>query len=209
MSGKLMVGNSDGATPLDDVSGLIPKHIRTRAELFAAEAINISRPIAKYLAARPTRRSAPFTLAWALRLHREMFGKVWSWAGQRRQNDGLNIGVPCHHIDQALQSLLDDLAVWRISGTYALVERAARLHHRAVQIHPFPNGNGRWSRMLANIMLKQAGSSPTIWPEQTVGTSSPIRSEYLAAVRRADDHDYAPLIELHQRFTPPIARERK
>jgi Fic family protein len=86
--------------------------------------------------------------------------------------------------------------------TYDLIERAARLHHRAVQIHPFQNGNGRWSRMLANIMLKQDGSEPTLWPEQTVGTASVIRDEYLAAIRAADNHDYETLIRLHRRFTP-------
>ena len=198
--------NNPGATPIDDISGLIPKHLRTRSELFAAEATNISRVVGRYFVSRPSRAQASFTLRWALRLHREMFGDVWKWAGVRRTRDGMNIGVAHHHIDATLQSLFDDLAVWRRYGTYEMVERAARLHHRAVQIHPFVNGNGRWSRMLANIMLKQDGWSPTQWPEQTVGTASEIRAEYLAAVKAADMHDYAPRIELHRRFTPNPGR---
>jgi Fic-DOC domain mobile mystery protein B len=161
MSEPLSGGNSPGTTPLDDISGLKPRHIRTRAELFNAEAMNIAKVIGKYFASRPSRRKAPFTLAWAYRLHREMFGDVWKWAGQRRQTDSTNIGIPSHQIDTSLHDLLEDLAAWRKFNTVDAIERAARLHHRAVQIHPFHNGNGRWSRMLANIMLTQDGSAPT------------------------------------------------
>lgn len=202
MSEQPDFATSPGATPIDDVSGLIPRHIRTRAELFAVEAINISRVVSKHFAVRPTRKKAPFTLNWLYRLHREMFCEVWKWAGARRQTDGMNIGIPAYQIETALQALLDDLAAWRKFDTYDLIERAARLHHRAVQIHPFQNGNGRWSRMLANIMLKQDGSAPTLWPEQTVGTASVIRDEYLAAIRAADNHAYDALIQLHRRYTP-------
>ncbi len=79
-----------GETPID-VSGLRQKGIRTRAELNRAEAENIRKAVVKYLAAKPSRRSAPFTLAWTKRLHKQMFGDVWKWAGAfRREN--LNLG---------------------------------------------------------------------------------------------------------------------
>ena len=94
-------------TPID-VSGLIPKHISSRTDLSIAEAVNIHKAIVKYLAAKPTRRQAPFTLRWLYKLHKEMFGKVWRWAGHRRQIE-LNIGVPHYQIDAQLQTLLDDL----------------------------------------------------------------------------------------------------
>ena len=70
-----------------------------------------------------------------------------------------------------------------------LLEQAVRLHHRAVRIHPFPNGNGRWARMLANIWLKRHGQPITAWPEETIGTRSVVRDEYLAAIRAADEGD--------------------
>lgn len=54
---------------------------------------------------------------------------------------------------------------WEQNKSFAVVEIAARIHHRAVQIHPFLNGNGRWSRMLVNIYLKQNGLQPTKWNE--------------------------------------------
>ena len=83
-----------------------------------------------------------------------------------------------------------------------LLEQAARLHHSAVVIHPFENGNGRWSRMLANIWLKQNGSNLTFWPEATVGETSVIRDEYLQALKAADRMDFGPLFALHAKYTP-------
>ena len=70
-----------GETPLDDLSGLRVQGITTKAALNAVEAENIRKATVKYLAAKPTRRIAPFDVAWMLRLHEEMFGDVWKWAG--------------------------------------------------------------------------------------------------------------------------------
>jgi Fic-DOC domain mobile mystery protein B len=187
-----------GETPIDDISGLKIPAITTRAELSRHEAANINRVILKYLASRPTRRKAPFDFSWCLQLHREMFGDVWNWAGEVRSGS-LNIGVPVHRITSDLQQLLDDLHSW--SGFQMdLIEQSARLHHRAAQIHPFINGNGRWSRMLANIWLKQQRSPLVVWPEETIGAVSTIREEYLVAIRAADGLDWQPLIELHRRY---------
>src|SRR5262245_16556184 len=122
-------------TPID-ISGLIPKYVANRAQLSVAEAENILEPTLKYLAARPSRRRAPFTLIWVYKLHKEMFGKVWTWAGRRRHRDGLNIGIPHYQIDTQLQALLEDLAFWRDQTTMPPSEQVARLHHRAVQLHP-------------------------------------------------------------------------
>ena len=202
LGGLNMAGTSNpvgGETPVEDLSGLIPRGISTRAQLAVAEAQNILSAVIKYLAATPSRELAPFDLPWSLRLHGEMFGDVWSWAGQPRQTE-LNLGSPAWRAGSDLQLLLDDFAAWRTFGTYDPVERAARLHHRAVQIHPFLNGNGRWSRMLANIALKQDAGQVVRWPEQAVGGESVIRGAYLAALRAADDHDYASLVELHRRY---------
>jgi Fic-DOC domain mobile mystery protein B len=187
-----------GQTPIDDISGLRDRTITTQAALNAAEAENIRRAVMKYLAARPSARVAPFDLRWTRRLHAEMFGNVWAWAGEFRTRE-LNIGSPPHQIATDMQTLLDDLAAWP-GYAMPLVEQAVRLHHRAVKIHPFLNGNGRWSRMLANVWLKRNGHQPVVWPEETIGVESTIRAEYLAALRRADQDDYAALIGLHERF---------
>ena len=187
-----------GETPID-VSGLIPKGVTTRAKLNALEAENIRAATVRYLAARPSRRQAPFTLPWCVKLHGQMFGKVWRWAGTTRTTE-LNLGVPAHRIQTDLQALLDDAAYWREHHVYDVIEQATRLHHRAVFIHPFLNGNGRWARFLANVWLKQARAPVVAWPEETIGDESVIRKAYLAAVRLADNGDYGPLVGLHRRY---------
>jgi Fic-DOC domain mobile mystery protein B len=188
-----------GETPID-VSGLKRKGISSRAELNRAEAENIRKVVVKYLAAKPSGRSAPFTLTWSKRLHKQMFGDVWKWGGEFRQ-ENLNLGCDWHQVQFQLQTLLEDLVFWKDQGD-ELLEQAVRLHHRAVRIHPFLNGNGRWARMLANIWLKRHGHPITAWPEETIGSMSVIRDEYLAAIRAADEGDGGPLSELHRRFTP-------
>ena len=185
-----------GETPIDP-SGLRDKSIGNRRELNAAEGRNIAEAIFKYLLGTPTPDKAPFDFAWLLQLHGEMFGKVWEWAGTTRKSD-LNLGTPWHQIETQLFSLTKDLEFWH---EMALIEQAARLHHKAVAIHPFLNGNGRWARMLADIWLKLHKSPPTIWPVEAVGGASVIRSEYIAAVQAADAMDYVPLIALHRRYT--------
>ena len=193
-----------GETPIDR-SGLKRKRIHTREQLNRAEAENIRKVVVKYLAAKPSRRSAPFTLSWVKGLHRQMFGDVWKWAGDfRREN--LNLGCDWHQVPTQAQALLDDLAFWEARAD-GLLEQAARLHHRAVWIHPFPNGNGRWARMLANIWLKRHGHEITWWPEETIGSVSVIRDEYLAAIRASDKGDETPLLELHRRFTQGAFRD--
>lgn len=190
-----------GQTPLDDLSGLRIKSIRTQNQLNEAEAANILKAVTKYLAARPSPRFARFDVRWMKRLHREMFGDVWKWAGSFRTTD-TNIGHPWRQIESAMHVLQDDLHAWQASGT-PLIEQAVLLHHRSVYIHPFKNGNGRWSRLLANIWLKLHRADVIFWPESTIGSASTIRIEYLAAIRAADRSDYAPLAELHRRYSTP------
>jgi Fic-DOC domain mobile mystery protein B len=185
-----------GETPIDP-SGLRDKSIRTRKQLNEAEGRNIAAAVFKYLIGPLTPAMSPFDLAWALKLHEEMFGNVWEWAGQLRTID-LNLGVSWRQVETRLYDLLQSVPYWK---EMPLMEQAARLHHEAVSIHPFENGNGRWARMLANIWLKLKGSSPTFWPEESVGETSVIRDEYLNAIKAADAMDFALLIALHEKYS--------
>jgi len=189
-----------GATPIDDISGLKIRSINTLDQLYDVEFENTAKAISKYLASKPTKRMAPFNLNWVKKLHREMFGDVWTWAGKIRQTEK-NIGIKPFQIETSLQNLLNDLVVWQ-SSDMDLIEQAARLHHRAVFIHPFDNGNGRWARLLANIWLKKNGGIVTVWPESdmTKGTSK-IRDEYLIALKVADNGSNDKLIDIHRRYT--------
>jgi fido (protein-threonine AMPylation protein) len=128
-----------------------------------------------------------------------MFGDVWDWAGKPRKTD-LNIGVAWHQVESDLQNLVADLDFWE-KNWQDVLEQAVYLHHRSVRIHPFMNGNGRWARMLANIWLRLHDCPVTQWPEEAIGAVSPVRNEYLAAIRSADSGDMIPLLDLHRRFT--------
>jgi fido (protein-threonine AMPylation protein) len=128
-----------------------------------------------------------------------MLGDVWGWAGRLRRTV-LTIGIDPAQVEPALYDMVVSLQVQRLTDSYPLIDQATWLHYRAVQIHPFQNGNGRWARLLSNIWLKQRGGPIVKWPEETVGAVSPIRDEYLEAIRRADQFDLGPLTELHRRF---------
>jgi fido (protein-threonine AMPylation protein) len=197
-----------GETPID-VSGLTTKArargVRTRKDLNDLEAEGVFATVGKYLGERSrlSPRRAPFTYEWCLRLHGEMYREVWTWAGAIRQKD-VNVGCKHAMIVEELHRLLNDLASW--SGYQMdLLEQSVRLHHRAVWIHPFENGDGRWARLLGNIWLRRHAEPIVVWPDKLIEAVSPERQAYLAAVRAADAGDYEPLIEMHQRHRQTTA----
>jgi Fic-DOC domain mobile mystery protein B len=183
----------DGATPVDDdeVADLIPKHVRTRAELNVWEQENIltaatwAQDVKKSLLEEEQIRA----------LHRRMFDKTWKWAGKYRLSDK-NIGVPWPHIQIEIRKLLDDARFWIENETFSMDEIAVRLHHRMVLIHPFPNGNGRHARLWSDTILVQNGRPPLNWKNSDLDHPGEGRSAYIAALRAADRNDYEPLITL-------------
>ena len=189
----------DDATPLDDISGLIlpSDKVYTLKEIYVAEANNIALATIKYLSAPPSIKLAPFTYEWLSQLHEEMFGNVWDWAGKFRQIE-LSIGIKAYMVPTALKELADDITYWDANKTYDIYEIATRIHHRAVQIHPYQNGNGRWSRMLANIYLRQNGSMPVKWQEDMLSKENLQRDAYIKALKDADSGDYSRLIAMHR-----------
>ncbi|MFP4332822.1 MAG: mobile mystery protein B [Campylobacterales bacterium] len=189
----------DDATPLDDVSGLkLPKDkVYSLKEIHEYEAHNIAKATIKYLSAPPSKKEAPFTYEWIINLHKEMFGDVWDWAGKLRQIE-LSIGIKAYLVPIELKNLCDDIAYWNKNKTFDVFEGATRIHHRAVQIHPFTNGNGRWSRMLANIYLRQHNKMPVRWQEDLLARENPKRSDYIKALKKADNGDYKELIDMHK-----------
>jgi Fic-DOC domain mobile mystery protein B len=187
-----------GETPITDVSELKVKGIVYRSELNAVEAANITKALSRYFGGPLTRTEAPFDYAWFLQLHREMFEDVWGWAGRLRTST-TNIGIEPRFIEQRLYELSKNLPFWE---NEPLLMQATMLHHQAVHIHPFENGNGRWSRALANIWLYLNGQEPTQWPGTALSEQSSIRGEYIEAIKAADKGDYGHLLKLHQQFTP-------
>ncbi len=181
----------------DDMSGFLLDTSKkyTLEDIYFFEAKNITKATLKYLSKKPNKTLAPFNYGWILKLHREMFGDVWSWAGKLRQ-DELNLGIKAYLIPGELKKLIDDVEFWIANQSFSTIEIASRLHHRAVQIHPFKNGNGRWSRMLANIYLKQNDLNPSIWNENLLSKENAKRDEYINALKSADKGDFQKLIQM-------------
>ena len=63
-----------------------------------------------------------------------------------------------------------------------------------VQIHPFPNGNGRVSRLMADFLLQKLENKSLYWGDTNLVNVSEVRSRYIAALRKADAGDYADLL---------------
>ncbi len=189
----------DDATPLDDISGLKISKSKSYSlkEIYEKEALNIANATLKYLSAPPSKKEAPFTYEWLLKLHEEMFGDVWDWAGKVRTVE-LSIGIKAYLVSTELKKLSDDIAFWNKNRTFDVYETATRIHHRAVQIHPFKNGNGRWSRMLANIYLRQNGLMPVKWQENLLASENPKRNAYIQALKKADNSNFTDLIAMHK-----------
>jgi len=142
----------DAGTPLapQERDGLIPTHITTREQLNELEAANILQAIGWAFA----RKRNVIDEAFLLGLHRRMLNHVWRWAGKYRVTER-NLGVQPYRIQIELIALLGNMRFWIDHGTYPPDELAVRFHHGLVVIHPFANGNGRWSRLAADILIAQ------------------------------------------------------
>lgn len=185
----------DGATPIapDELLGLRHKHVSTRGQLDELEQANIQDGL---LWLKRQRRADLLTEQFVRKLHEKLFGEVWQWAGTFRKT-GTNIGVEPFQIATELRNLLDDARVWIEFSTYPPKELAARLHHRLVAIHPFPNGNGRHSRIMADAILTHVLGQPRIdWAGgQDLQRSSDRRTQYIEALRAADRGDFTALLD--------------
>lgn len=182
----------DDATPLDaeEREGLLQTWITTRADLNEAEQANIDEAVAW---TRRRRSADLLTEGFVFELHKRMFGDVWSWAGSTRKT-GKNIGIDPQQIHIQLGGLLRDAHYWTEHASFSPDEIAIRLHHGLVAIHPFPNGNGRHARLVADLLIGQLGGEPFSWGGGTLRDIGTLRSEYIAALQAADRHDFAVLL---------------
>jgi Fic-DOC domain mobile mystery protein B len=183
----------DGQTPLDpdESAGLIPRHISTMGALNDWEQENILQAVVWL-----RRAKVPEVLSegFCRELHRKMFSKTWRWAGKFRTSDK-NIGCEWAMVAVKLNQLFGNARYWIDNATFAPDELAARFHHAVVWIHPFPNGNGRHSRMMADALLKQMGQSAFSWGSGgDLVNANAVRARYLAALRAADKNDFAELL---------------
>ena len=182
----------DNSTPLteEEKQQLKTKWITTRTELNELETKGIAEAEIWLLKNKKYILSEDFLKT----LHRKMFGGIWKWAGTFRTTER-NIGVAPYEIQPKLRILFDDIKFWIENMTYPEQEIAIRFHHRLVQIHPFPNGNGRISRLMADLLMRKFGKQNFNWGSGNLTEISELRKKYILALQEADRGNYTKLLE--------------
>lgn len=186
-----------GNTPLDpdEAEGLLHPHVTMRRELDELEEANIQAGMGwGHRRAVGSRRTDVLTDDFLFELHARMFDEVWDWAGEVRRTNK-NIGVDKIEIRPRLRELIEDARYWRANGTFEPDELAVRFHRRLVSIHPFPNGNGRHARMMADLLVQQLGRPAFTWGGANLAETSELRTAYLDALRAADRDEIELLVE--------------
>lgn len=185
-----------GATHGEDTSGLLQPRLATKAARDAAELEAVSEAYEKYIFRRRRKRLEGNWLSdsFIRRVHFDMFGKIWEWAGKYRTIP-VNLGIDPGLIPQQIKALCGDFAHWNSSPMPEL-EIAARLQNRLTRIHPFKNGNGRHARLITDIFFDSRGLKLPTWPQvQLLASGDQIRERYIAAMKAADQEDYGQLIQ--------------
>lgn len=85
-------------------------------------------------------------------LHMRLYGDIWVWAGRLRQRE-VNIGVAPEQIAVELRSTLDNIQYrWEHTDDFHLSLSGVAAHAETVRVHPFTDGNGRTTRLLADLV---------------------------------------------------------
>jgi Fic-DOC domain mobile mystery protein B len=187
-----------GNTPIDpdELAGLIPD-ISTQQDLNEWEHKNITEAHEWAFSRRRLKLTDPLSESYIRHLHKRMFNRVWEWAGEYRKTEK-RPGILVNEIRQQIPLLLGDVRYWIENDTYNdSDEIAIRLHHRLVWIHPFPNGNGRHARLLADIVAVKLGRTEFSWGSRELVEVGPARQEYIRSLRLADANreDIQPLLK--------------
>ncbi|MEX2013942.1 MAG: mobile mystery protein B [Parcubacteria group bacterium] len=186
---------TDGQTPLDDdeKEGLLIRTITTRGELDEFEQLGVEKAF-EWTRKRKIALADMLTEKFVKELHKKMFGDIWKWAGYFRTSNK-NLGVDKSEIRPELRKLLDDGKYWIDHRAFVEDEIAVRFSHRIVSIHPFANGNGRHSRLIADILASHGlGRPPFTWGSVNLTAKGAARSAYLRALRQADENNYGELM---------------
>jgi Fic-DOC domain mobile mystery protein B len=191
----LNLNEAYGQTSLEEEKkeGLIIRSIATKEELDEFEQQNIEEAI-QWTIGKPMKAETILTEKFVKTLHKKMFGDVWRWAGEFRKTEK-NLGINKWEIPPALKVLCDDTLFWISNDSFSSDEIAMRFKHRIVSIHCFPNGNGRHSRLMADLIIEKVFQRPLFSWGTREAISENARSVYLNAVKLADKNDYCRLIE--------------
>lgn len=185
-----------GQTPLEEEEkeGLLIKHITTKKELDEFEQQNIEKAL-EWVIGRKFTVENILNEGFVLNLHKMMLGDVWKWAGKFRTSNK-NIGIDKLLISTHLYQLNEDCKFWIENKTFEPDILAIEYKHRIVKIHPFANGNGRHSRLMADIIIeKLLGREIFTWGKMNLSGTSEERKIYIDSIIKADKGNIKPLIE--------------
>jgi Fic-DOC domain mobile mystery protein B len=188
----------DGSTPLspEEMADLIP-NLATKDELNEWERENIlqAREWARAERTEPLRMPSD---NYIRKLHRKMFDQTWKWAGEYRHAEK-NLGVRVEEIRDRLMTSFGEVRYWIENNTHPPNEIAVRFHHRLVLIHPFPHGNGRHARLVADALTAKLGGDALTWGAAKNAANlleaGEVRRKYLEALRAADSGDLELLLQ--------------
>lgn len=186
-----------GATPGEDLSGLLRSNLSNKRERDAAELQSIAQAYDRHVFRARRKKTGVewLTEEFVRHVHRDMFGQIWDWAGKYR-TASVNIGIDFHLIVDQVARLCEDFRFWDSpESKMTPVEIAARLQNRLTRIHPFKNGNGRHARLLTDIFFHSRGLALPKWPQlQLMPQGDIVRRHYISAMKKADDDDYSELM---------------
>ena len=191
----LEINYLDGQTPLseEELNGLKILSISTREELDEFEQFNIEKAI-QWTFGKKIQAKDLLSEKFIKDLHKRMFGEIWKWAGSFRTSEK-NLGIKSYLIPVQLKQLLDDVMYWYENQIYSPDEVAVRFKHQLVSIHCFPNGNGRHSRLMADLIMEKLYKEPFLtWGGSSLVKSNEKRKEYINAIKLADHQDLSQLI---------------
>jgi Fic-DOC domain mobile mystery protein B len=190
----------DGQTPLseEEMEGLLIPGITTRGDLDEFEQLNIQKAVEFYLIRRKFKVDKILTEDFIYAVHKKMLGDVWSWAGETRTSEK-TIGIKRYMIPMRLKQLLDNCNFWIENETFSPEEISIRFKHELVAIHIFPNGNGRHSRLMGDIMMRNVfKGSKFSWGQKGLVDKSEARSTYIKSLKKADIGEFEELIAFAQ-----------
>jgi Fic-DOC domain mobile mystery protein B len=187
---------TDGQTPLDedDKEGLLIHAIQTKGELDEFEQQNIEKAI-EWTLTKKFNAEEILSENFVRTLHRKMYGNVWKWAGEFRRTEK-NIGIAPTQIGVSLKQINDNCLYWINNNVYPNNEIAIRYKHEIIRIHCFANGNGRHSRLIADIIINHVFGKPVFtWGQLSHKDPNESRNSYLKALKQADENNIIPLLE--------------
>jgi len=191
----LAIEYGKGQTPLDEeeLEGLLIPSITTKRELNEHEELNIQNALT-WLYSVGINKEKILDDLFIRQIHNKMYNQVWDWAGKYRTS-GKNIGIEWTQIPTQLRNLLDDTKLWIKEEAFSPEETCIRFKHKLVSIHCFPNGNGRHSRILADILIEKIfDKKGFVWGNANLTSEGEMRAKYIAALKEADDNKYEALI---------------